>query len=196
MEQHVITLFHESIEAKMQAGEYLAPLLCEASEMMVHTLLNDGKIIAVGNGTSAACAQILTASLLNRFEQERPSLPAITLGTDTVSLSAIADDHSYSEIFAKQIRALGQAGDTLIVLSERGNASNLVQAVVAAHERQMHVIVLTGPDGGNLSSVLELNDIEMRVPVNSSTRIHEIHLLSVFCLCNLIDQHLFGTQEQ
>lgn len=196
MEQHVITLFHESIEAKMQAGEYLAPLLCEASEMMVHSLLNDGKIMVVGNNTSAACAQILASNLINRFEHERPSLPAIALGNDFTSLSAIADDHSYSEIFAKQIRALGQAGDTLVIITERGLGNNLVQAVSAAHEREIHVIVLSGQDGGNLSSVLELNDIEMRVPVNSTTRIHEIHLLSVFCLCDLIDQQLFGTGEQ
>ncbi|MBR9909089.1 MAG: SIS domain-containing protein [Gammaproteobacteria bacterium] len=195
MEQRVIELFHESIEAKMQAGEYLAPLLCEASEMMVHSLLNGGKIITAGNGVSNAKSQILSANLCNRFERERPSLPAIALGTDVTALTAITNDYSFSEIFAKQIRALGQPGDCLVLISASGKPNNLIQAAAAAHERDMSVITLLGNKGGHIASVLEANDLEIRVPVESVTRVHEIHLLSIFCICDLIDQQLFGLEE-
>ncbi|GAB3092870.1 SIS domain-containing protein [Aestuariicella hydrocarbonica] len=195
MEQRIITLFHESIEAKMQAGEYLAPLLCEASEIMVHCLLNEGKIFTAGNGISAANAQVLSANLCNHFERERPGLPAITLGADFTTQTSIANDYSYNDIFAKQVRALGHPGDCLLLITTSGNPSNLVQAVAAAHEREMNVIALSGRDGGNIASVLDANDLELRVPVNSNTRLHEIHLLSIFCLCDLIDQQLFGAEE-
>ncbi len=192
MEQRVITLFHESIEAKMQAGEYLAPLISEASEILVHCLLNEGKILTAGNGVSAANAQILSANLCNRFERERPSLPAMTLGADFTTQTSIANDYSFNEIFAKQVRALGQPGDCLVLVTTSGNPSNLVQAVAAAHEREMNVIALSGCDGGNIASVLDAHDLELRVPVDEHTRLHEIHLLSIFCLCDLIDQQLFG----
>lgn len=192
MEQHIITLFHESIEAKMQAGEYLAPLLCEASDMLAHCLVNEGKILVCGNGISAANAQVLTASLIDRFERERPGLPAICLGSDLTTQTAIASHHTFNEIFAKQIRALGQPGDILFLISVAGNTSNLVQAVAAAHDRQMQVIALSGRDGGNLAALLDHHDLELRVPVASAIRIHEIHLLSIFCLCDLVDQQLFG----
>jgi D-sedoheptulose 7-phosphate isomerase len=195
MDQHVINLFHESIEAKMQAGEYLAPLIAEASTMIVHTLLNESKLLVCGNGTSAANAQIFTSSLVNRFERERPGLPAITLGSDFTTQTSIANDYSYNDIFSKQVRALGQPGDLLILISTSGNSSNLVQAVAAAHDRDMQVVAITGRDGGDIASLLDVNDIELRVPVSSRTRIHEIHLLTIFCLCDLIDQQLFGPHE-
>lgn len=194
MEQRIITLFHESIEAKMQAGEYLAPLICEASEILVHCLLNEGKILTAGNGVSAANAQILSANLCNRFERERPSLPALTLGADFTTQTSIANDSSFNEIFAKQVRALGQPGDCLVLITTSGNPSNLLQAVAAAHEREMNVIALSGRDGGNIASVLDAHDLELRVPVDARTRLHEIHLLSIFCLCDLIDQQLFGEE--
>jgi D-sedoheptulose 7-phosphate isomerase len=195
MDQRIITLFHESIEAKMHAGEYLAPLICEASTMIVHSLLNESKLLVCGNGISAANAQILTANLVDRFERERPGLPAITLGSDFTTQSSIANDYSYNEIFAKQVRALGQPGDLLILISTSGNSSNLIQAVAAAHDRDMQVVALTGRDGGDISAILDVNDIELCVPVDSRIRIHEIHLLSIFCLCDLIDQQLFGPTE-
>ncbi len=195
MDQRIITLFHESIEAKMHAGEYLAPLICEASSMIVHSLLNESKLLVCGNGISAANAQILTANLVDRFERERPGLPAITLGSDFTTQSSIANDYSYNEIFAKQIRALGQPGDLLVLISTSGNSSNLIQAVAAAHDRDMQVVALTGRDGGDISAILDVNDIELCVPVDSRIRIHEIHLLSIFCLCDLIDQQLFGPTE-
>ncbi len=195
MDQRIITLFHESIEAKMHAGEYLAPLICEASTMIVHSLLNESKLLVCGNGISAANAQILTSNLVDRFERERPGLPAITLGSDFTTQSSIANDYSYNEIFAKQVRALGQPGDLLILISTSGNSSNLIQAVAAAHDRDMQVVALTGRDGGDISAILDVNDIELCVPVDSRIRIHEIHLLSIFCLCDLIDQQLFGPAE-
>ena len=196
MEQRIITLFHESIEAKMQAGEYLAPLICEASEILVHCLLNEGKILTAGNGVSAANAQILSANLCNRFERERPSLPAMTLGADFTTQTSIANDYRFNEIFAKQVRALGQPGDCLVLITTSGNPSNLVQAVAAAHEREMNVIAFSGRDGGNVASVLDAHDLELRVPVETRTRLNEIHLLSIFCLCDLIDQQLFGGEEE
>lgn len=192
MDQHVINLFHRSIEAKMHVGEQLAPLIAEASEMMVHALVNDNKILLCGNGSSCAITQIFSANLINRFENERPSLPAITLGTDATSLSAIADVGSYNDVYAKQVRALGQPGDILVLISSSGKPGNLIQAVQAAHDREMSVIALTGHDGGDISALLDVNDIELQAQLHSKPRIHEVHLLTVFCLCDLIDQQLFG----
>lgn len=193
MDQRVITLFHESIEAKMQSGESLAPFIASASQVIVHALLNEKKILTCGNGIAAAQAQIFTACLVNRFEHERPSLPAFSLGTDLTTQTAIASDYSYNDIYAKQIRALGQPGDVLLLLTTSGNASNLLQAISAAHDKEMQVIALTGRDGGDTASLLDVNDIELRVPVAAKHRIHEVHLLTLFCLCDLIDQQLFGS---
>ncbi|HTF97695.1 MAG TPA: SIS domain-containing protein [Cellvibrio sp.] len=192
MEQRVITLFHESIEAKMQAGEQLAPLLAQASEFIVHALLNEKKILTCGNGISAAQAQIFTACLLNRFEQERPSLPAFNLGSDFTTQTAIGSDSTFNDIYAKQIRSLGHQGDILLLLTSSGKASNLLQAISAAHDKQMQVIALTAGDGGDVAALLDHGDIELRVPLLAKPRIHEVHLLSLFCLCDLIDQQLFG----
>jgi len=192
MDQQVISLFHQSIEAKMQVGEQLAPLIAEASEMIVHALVNENKLLMCGNGSNSAIAQIFSANLINRFENERPGLPAITLGTDVTSQSAIANTSNYNEVYAKQIRAIGQPGDLLVVISNSGKPSNLIQAVQAAHDRDMTVVALTGEDGGDISSLLDVNDIELQVQLESRPRIHEVHLLTVFCLCKLIDQQLFG----
>jgi|SRR5690606_2917011 len=192
MDQRVITLFHESIEAKMQAGEELAPRIAGASQAMVDALLNEKKILTCGNGISAALAQTLTASLINRFEQERPSLPAIHLGSDITSQTAIARDYSFNEIYAKQVRALGNSGDILVVITSDGNPSNLLQAISAAHDKEIRVIALTGRDGGDTAALLDTHDIELRAPLVAKPRIHEVHLLTIFCLCDLIDQQLFG----
>ncbi len=192
MEQRVITLFHESIEAKMHSGEQLAPLIVRACEFIVHALLNEKKVLTCGNGISAAQAQIFTASLVNRFEQERPSLPAFNLGSDFTTQTAIGSDSSFNDIFAKQIRALGQPGDILVLLTSSGKASNLLQAISAAHDKQMQIIAFTAGDGGDVAALLDHGDIELRVPSFTKPRIHEVHLLSVFCLCDLIDQQLFG----
>lgn len=191
MDQQVITRFHESIEAKMQAGEYLAPRIAQASQIIVNALLNDKKIINCGNGISGAQAQILTASLMNSLEQERPSLPALSLGTDAISHPAY-NNASINDGYAKQIRALGQEGDVLVLITATGNDSNLLQAISAAHEKKMPVIALTGRDGGDVSALLDTQDIELRVAVAAKHRIHEVHLLTLFCISDLIDQQLFG----
>lgn len=192
MDQRVITLFHESIEAKMNAGEQLAPLIAQASQLIVQALLNEKKILTCGNGISAAQAQIFTSALINRFEQERPSLPAFNLGSDFTSQTAIASEYSFSDIFAKQVRALGNEGDILVLLTSSGSSSNLLQAISAAHDKGMQVIALTARDGGDVGALLDHTDLELRAPLMVKARIHEVHLLSLFCICDLIDQQLFG----
>lgn len=193
MNQRVINLFHESIEAKMQAGESLAPQIAHASEVMVQALLSENKILTCGNGVCAAQAQILTACLANRFEHERPSLPSLSLGSDFTTQSAIASDYNISDIYAKQIRALGQPGDILVLITTSGSTGNLMQAISAAHDRDIRVVALTGGDGGDVAALLDNRDIELRVPLTSRIRIHEVHLLTLFCLCDLIDDQLFGS---
>ncbi len=194
LEQRVITLFHESIEAKMQAGENLAPLIGEASQMIVHALLNGNKVLCVGNGFAAAHAQFFAASLVNRFEHERPSLPAIALGTDSTLHTAIASASSFNQVYAKPIRALGQAGDLLLLINNSGRQSSMVQAVQAAHDREMGVISLSGHEENDASALLDdINDIELSINIESNIRVHEIQLLILLCLCDLIDNQLFGS---
>lgn len=195
MEQQVITLFHESIEAKMQAGEHLAPLIAKCSHIMVNALEGGNKILTCGNGIDAAQAQIFTASLLSRFNLERPSLPAIHIGADLTTQSAIAHDFTYNEIYAKQVRALGNAEDILILINTSGNASNLLQAISAAHDKGIMVIALTGKNNRDISALLDHQDIELFIETNNSARIHEIHLLTLFCLCDLIEKQLFGSHQ-
>lgn len=194
MPERVYTLFQKSVEAKMHVGEELAPLIAQAGDLLVESLVHEGKILVCGNGVSAALAQIFSSSLIDRFEKERPSLPAIWLGSNIATYTAIAADYNQTEVFAKPIRALGQDNDVLVVISTSGNSANLVQAVTAAHDRGMHIIALTGRDGGDISSLLDVNDIELRVDLDSRGRIHEVHMLTVFCLCDLIDHRLFGLE--
>jgi D-sedoheptulose 7-phosphate isomerase len=158
-------------------------------------LLDNGKILSCGNGGSAGDAQHFSAELLNRFEKERPGLPAIAISTDTSTITAIANDYSYEEIFSKQVLALGMANDTLLAISTSGNSTNIVQAIGAAHEREMSVIALTGNDGGKIASELRKNDIEIRVPSDRTARIQEVHLVIIHCLCDLIDNKLFGGEN-
>ncbi|WP_188150013.1 SIS domain-containing protein [Teredinibacter waterburyi] len=194
MSQRVYNLFQKSVEAKMQVGEALAIPIEQASDAMVAALLNDKKILVCGNGTSSALSQIFTSALLDRYEKERPGLPAVWLGSNVSTYTAIAADYNYGDVFAKPIRALGQAGDILLVISSSGNSTNLVQAVSAAHDRDMTVVALSGRDGGDIATLLTDNDVEICVTVNSRGRIHEIHLLSLFCICDLIDNKLFGLE--
>lgn len=184
--------FNESIQTKTLAMDVLAVPIAQAGEQMVQCLLAGHKILACGNGGSAADSQHFAAEMLNRFEIERPSLPAIALTTDTSTLTSIANDYSYTEIFAKQIRALGQAGDVLLAISTSGNSANVQQAILAAHDRGMSVVALTGREGGAIATLLQTDDVEIRVPVHSTARIQETHLLIIHCLCDLIDQQLFG----
>ncbi|MFT6101968.1 MAG: D-sedoheptulose 7-phosphate isomerase [Granulosicoccus sp.] len=194
-EERIYKIFQASVDAKIQCSEQLLPHIVEASAIIVDSLLNGNKLLICGNGPSAALAQLFTNNLINRFERERPSLPAITLGCDLTNVTSIAYESSFNEIFAKEIRALGNTGDILVILSSSGNPSNLLQGIQAAHERGMRVVTLSGRDGGNLSSLLDADDKELLVPIDSRSRIHEIHLLILFCLCDLIDEQLFSSTE-
>lgn len=185
--------FLESIEVKQAAAPVLAGLIEQGAQIMVEALLNDHKILCCGNGGSAADAQHFSAEMLNRFMRERPGLPAIALTTDSSTLTAIANDYSYEEIFAKQVKALGQTGDVLLAISTSGNSGNLLTAINAAHDRSMKVIALSGGDGGESANLLYEGDVEIRVPSQSTPRIQEVHILILHCLCDLIDRQLLGS---
>lgn len=195
MQHRIRQLFTDSIETKTRAMNVLGPSIEQGSQMMVNALLSEGKILTCGNGGSAGDAQHFSSELLNRFERERPSLPAIALTTDASTITSIANDYSYEEVFSKQIRALGQPGDILLAISTSGNSANVMQAIQAAHDREMHVVALTGRDGGAMASLLMPEDVEIRVPARSTARIQEVHLLAIHCLCDLIDRQLFGSEE-
>jgi D-sedoheptulose 7-phosphate isomerase len=187
--------FQDSIAVKQQSLEVLIEPIHRAGEAMVNSLLNNGKILSCGNGGSAGDAQHFSAELLNRFEKERPGLPAMALTTDSSTLTAIANDYSYEEIFSKQVSALGQAGDVLLAISTSGNSANVAAAMKAAQEREMLTVVLSGNDGGTMASLLAEQDIEIRVPSRRTARIQEVHLVVIHCLCDFIDTQLFGGDE-
>ena len=189
MEQRVRRHFEDSIATK-QAAIGLAPAIAAAAATMTRCLLEDGKILSCGNGGSAADAQHFSSELLNRFELERPGLPAVALTTDSSTLTSIANDYAFVEVFAKQVRALGQPADVLLAISTSGNSENVVRAIRAAHERGLCVVALTGRDGGAIAGLLADGDIEIRVPADRTCRIQEVHLLVIHCLCDLIDAEL------
>lgn len=193
--ERIKQLFNESIQTKMAALNVLATPIAQASEQMVQCLLGGHKILSCGNGGSAADAQHFAAEMLNRFEAERPSLPAFALTTDSSTLTSIANDYNFNEVFSKQIRALGQAGDILLAISTSGNSANVIQAIEAAHDRNMTIVALTGREGGAITTLLSSEDIEICVPVQSTARIQETHLLVIHCLCDLIDRQLFGQND-
>ena len=158
---------------------------------MVATLRNQKKILCCGNGGSASDAQHFSGELLNRLEKERPALPAIALTTDTSTITAIGNDYSYSDVFSKQIEALGNDGDTLLAISTSGNSENIIKAIDVAHKKNMAVVALTGKNGGKIRHLLNNNDVEICVPAERTIRIQEIHILIIHALCDYIDQHLF-----
>jgi D-sedoheptulose 7-phosphate isomerase len=184
--------FTHSIEAKRKALKTTAPAIVRAAERIVHCLQREGKVLACGNGGSAADAQHFSAELLNRFEMERPGLPAIALTTDTSALTSIANDYAFAAVFAKQVQALGRRGDILLAISTSGNSPNVVAAIQAAQACGMLTIALTGRDGGQIASVLRQDDIEVRVNSPSTARIQEVHILIIHCLCDLVDHLLFA----
>ncbi len=187
--------FHDSIAVKERSAETLPDSIHIAGTLMVESLLAARKILCCGNGGSAGDAQHFAAELLNRFERERPGLPAIALTTDSSTITAIANDYDYGEIFAKQTLALGQKGDVLLAISTSGNSENVVQAIRAGHERGMIVVALTGRDGGRMAGTLREGDVEIRVPSDRTARVQEVHLVVIHCLCDFIDTAIFGGEE-
>ncbi len=192
--QRVLDNFDESIQLKVEASGQLAPVIAAAAELMTNCLLNEGKILSCGNGGSAGDAQHFSSEMLNRFEMERPGLPAIALTTDTSTLTSIANDYQFADIFAKQIRALGQPGDVLLAISTSGNSQNVVHAIDAAHDRDMRVVILSGREGGQSAELVKENDFEIRVPSWSTARIQEVHLMIIHSICDLIDCRLLGQE--
>jgi D-sedoheptulose 7-phosphate isomerase len=191
-QQRIAQHFNDSIATKQAALPALQQSIAQAAEQMIRCLLAGCKILSCGNGGSAGDAQHFSSEMLNRFEMERPGLPAIALTTDTSTITSIANDYHYDRIFSRQIEALGQNGDILLAISTSGNSNNVIKAVAAAHSRGMSVIALSGKNGGALVDALTANDIELRVPSNTTARIQETHLLIIHCLCDLIDQQLLG----
>ncbi|MCM8596568.1 phosphoheptose isomerase [Accumulibacter sp.] len=187
--------FRDSAQTKLDAAELLALPVARAVELMVGCLLNNGKILACGNGGSAADAQHFAAELVGRFEIERHELAAIALTTDTSILSAIANDYGYQAVFAKQVRALGQSGDVLLAISTSGNSPNVVEAIRAAHDNELRVVALTGREGGTIGEMLGEADVHVCVPAQRTARIQETHLLVIHCLCDGIDHLLMGSDE-
>jgi D-sedoheptulose 7-phosphate isomerase len=186
--------FEESARLKMDAVRALADPLKQAAERMVQCLMNEGKIMACGNGGSAADAQHFAAELLNRFEMDRPGLAAFALTTDSSTLTSIANDFDFEQVFSKQVRALGQPNDLLLAISTSGNSRNVIEAIQAAHDRQVGVIALTGKNGGMIGELLGPGDIHLCVPHANTARIQEVHILCLHCLCDAIDCLLLGVE--
>ena len=187
--------FADSAQTKLDAMELLAAPLAGAAEMMVGALVNNGKILACGNGGSAADAQHFAAELVGRFELERQGLAAIALTTDSSILTAVGNDYGYKAVFERQVRALGQPGDVLLAISTSGNSSSIVEAIRAAHDNEMHVVALTGKGGGEIGQILHDSDVHICVPSDRTARIQEVHLLTIHCLCDAIDCMLLGVDE-
>jgi D-sedoheptulose 7-phosphate isomerase len=186
--------FEDSVQTKLHAVEAMSPPIAAAIETLTACLINGGKILACGNGGSAADAQHFAAELIGRFEAERQELAAIALTTDTSILTAVANDYAFSQIFARQVRGLGHAGDVLLAISTSGNSANVIEAIRAAHEAEMRVVALTGKGGGQIAEMLRDDDIDLCVPAERTARIQETHLLVIHCLCDGIDALLLGVE--
>jgi D-sedoheptulose 7-phosphate isomerase len=192
--ERVTNIFTSHIETAQAAMDELAADIVDAATLMTNALLADHKILSCGNGGSASDAQHFSSELLNRFERERPGLPAMALTTDTSTITSISNDYTFEDIYSKQISALGLEGDVLLAISTSGNSPNILRAVLAAHQRHMHCVVLSGNTGGDLANILEEDDIFLSVPAKITARIQEIHIIIIHCLCDLIDTQLLGPE--
>ena len=188
-------VFADSILTKQQCVEQLAGPIARAASAISRALQHGAKVLSCGNGGSAGDAQHFSSEMLNRFEMERPGLAAVALTTDSSTLTSIANDYDYSQVFSRQVLALGNAGDFLLAISTSGNSENVIRAAEAAHARDMHVVALTGRDGGNIRALLQGGDIEICVPSDSTARTQEVHLLVIHCLCDLIDQYITAPEK-
>jgi D-sedoheptulose 7-phosphate isomerase len=186
--------FEDSAQTKLDAVESMAAPIAAAIEAMTHCLVNGGKLLACGNGGSAADSQHFAAELIGRFEAERQELAAIALTTDSSILTSVANDYSFNQIFARQVRGLGHAGDVLLAISTSGNSGNVIEAIRAAHEADMRVVALTGRGGGQIGEMLGDDDIHLCVPAERTARIQETHLVAIHCLCDGIDALLLGVE--
>lgn len=195
LHDRILEHFKASAQATLAAAEALAPQIERAARLIVHCLAQGNKILACGNGGSAAHAQRFVALMINRFEQERPGLAALTLAADSPTLTSIANEHAFEQVFARQVKALGQPGDILLAISASGHSPSVLHAVSAAHARNVHVIALTGRRGGELAEQMSDDDVLLCVPVESTARIEEIHLLLIHCLCDAVDSVLLGVEE-
>jgi len=192
LQDRVTRHFMSSFQTQQETLANLSELIGFAAQRLAHALLNDKKILACGNGGSANHAQLLVTALINRYERDRPALPAIALGTSVTMLTAIANDTQFDDIFGKPLRALGQSGDILVVYTIGGHSANTIKAVNNAHDKDIEVIALTGHDGGSISQILNENDLELRIPSKTPSHILETHLMITHCLCDLIDYQIFG----
>ena len=192
IQSRIAAHFAESANLKLAASQALTEPLARAAQILVDTLRGGGKILSCGNGGSAADAQHFAAELVNRFEMERPPLAAIALSTDTSSLTSIANDYSYQQVFSKPLRAIGRRGDALLAISTSGNSANVLDAIHAAHELGVRVVALTGNGGGKMGAALRPEDAHVCVPHGKTARIQEVHLLCIHCLCDAIDTLLFS----
>jgi len=195
LEHRIEQQFIDSADLKYQAAQTLSKPLAAAVQALLACVTSGGKVLACGNGGSAAAAQHFAASFVGSFERERPELGAIAITTDGVIITAIGNDDHFDQTFAKQVRALGQPGDVLLVLSVSGNDGNLLSAIAAAHERELSVVALTGQGGGKIAQTLRETDVHVCVPHDRGARIQEVHLLALHCLCDGVDCQLLGGQE-
>jgi len=192
IEKRIEKHFQDSIDTKQKVMAALTPQIAAASRAMVKCLQQGGKILSCGNGGSAGDAQHFAAELVGRFERERAELAAIALTTDTSILTAVANDYSFDEIFSKQVRALGRPGDILYGISTSGNSKNVIAAIEAAHKKGMHVVAMTGRAGGTIAGMMQAGDVLLNVDSPVTARIQEVHLLMLHCLCDAIDNLMFG----
>ncbi|HJP04795.1 MAG: phosphoheptose isomerase [Chromatiales bacterium] len=188
----IIAHFDESLATKQVALDTIVPVIEQGGLLIANCLRDGNKVLSCGNGGSAGDSQHFSSELLNRFEMERPALPAVALTTDSSTLTSIANDYAYQDIFSKQIMALGNAGDVLLAISTSGKSANIIRAIDAAQARGMKIVALTGCDGGDVAQTLDKGDVEIRTPSQRTARIQEVHLLVIHCLCDLIDQTLFA----